>query len=92
MTVTKTDLLKKSQKGKNKNSYIFCRCCCSPWPAAIVGVRAGGLVAWQSPTTSRVPVSVARARYVVGVAKAADPTHNTQQRQSAGFVNFTPAL
>jgi len=59
------------------------------WPAAVVGVRAGGFVAKQSPTTSRVSALIAGARYVVGVANDVNPTHNTQQRQSVGFVIFT---
>jgi len=38
------------------------------WPSVVVGVRAGGFVAWQSPTTSRVHALFTKASYVVGVA------------------------
>ena len=59
------------------------------WPSAVVGVRASAPAARQSPTTSSVPALIAAAQYVVGVANAANPKHNTQQRQSVGFVNST---
>jgi hypothetical protein len=68
--------------------FVFCLCWCSH----LAGCRSWCSCRWLCSIAitnyQQGACTIARARYVVGVANAANPKHNTQQRQSVGFVYF----